>query len=137
MENARGVLILRDALPCIEALVFNSARSLEMSNGLPAFFQEVSERFPEVFRHYSALGESVSALGAMDEKTQELVKLGIAIGAGTEGAVHSHTRRALGLGATEKEIVQCALLAITAIGWPGAMAALTWIDDIIADIKSE
>ena len=108
-----------------------------MSNGLPAFFQEVSERFPEVFGHYSALAESISKLKGMDAKTQELVKLGISIGAGTEGAVHSHTRRALDLGATEDEIVQCALLAITTIGWPGAMAALTWIDDIIADIKSE
>jgi len=108
-----------------------------MSNGLPAFFQEVSERFPEVFSHYSALGEAISRLKGMDAKTQELVKLGIAIGAGTEGAVHSHTRQALELGAKEDEIVQCALLAITSIGWPGAMAALTWIDDIMADIKSE
>ena len=108
-----------------------------MSNGLPAFFQEVSERFPEVFSHYSALGDSVSRLKGMDARTQELVKLGIAIGAGTEGAVHSHTRRALDLGATEDEIVQCALLAITSIGWPGAMAALSWIDDIIADLRSE
>ncbi len=108
-----------------------------MSNGIPAFFQEVSERFPEVFRHYSALGESISRLKGMDHRTQELVKLGIAIGAGAEGAVHSHTRRSLELGTTEEEIVQCALLAITAVGWPGAMAALSWIDDIIADIKSE
>ncbi len=108
-----------------------------MSNGLPAFFQEVSERFPDIFKHYSALGEAISGLNAMDGKTEELVKLGIAIGAGYEGAVHSHTRRALAEGASENEIIQCALMAVTAIGWPGAMASLSWIDDIITDIRSE
>jgi len=108
-----------------------------MSNGVPAFFQEVSERFPEVFRAYSALGESISKLKGLDDKTEELVKLGIAIGSGNQGAVHSHTRRALATGASETEIIQCSLMAITAIGWPGAMASLSWIDDIITDIRAE
>jgi len=108
-----------------------------MSNGIPAFFQEVSGRFPDVFKAYKDLGEAISELKALDNKTAELVKLGIAIGAGSEGAVHSHTRRALAEGASEKEISQCALMAITTIGWPGAMASLSWIDDIITDIRAE
>ncbi len=108
-----------------------------MSDGIPAFFQEVSGRFPNVFKAYKDLGEAISGLKAMDNKTAELVKLGIAIGAGSEGAVHSHTRRAMAEGASEKEIAQCALMAITSIGWPGAMASLSWIDDIITDIKAE
>jgi len=108
-----------------------------MSNGIPAFFQEVSERFPDVFKAYEDLGKTISELKALDNKTAELVKLGIAIGAGSEGAVHSHTRKALAEGASEKEISQCALMAITAIGWPGAMASLSWIDDIIMDIRAE
>ncbi|MFQ5480611.1 MAG: carboxymuconolactone decarboxylase family protein [Thermodesulfobacteriota bacterium] len=108
-----------------------------MSNEIPAFFQEVSERFPEVFKAYCALGETLSAKGKMEEKTRELVKLGIAIGASSEGAVHSHTRKALAAGAADEEILECALLAITAIGWPRAMASLSWIDDVLGDIKSE
>lgn len=108
-----------------------------MSTGLPAFFQEVSERFPEIFKSYSALGEAVSSAGPLDEKSRALVKLGIAIGVGSEGAVHSQTRKALSAGASDEEIVESALLAITAAGWPRAMAALTWIDDILGDIKSE
>ncbi|MFQ5353356.1 MAG: carboxymuconolactone decarboxylase family protein [Thermodesulfobacteriota bacterium] len=108
-----------------------------MSNSLPAFFQEVSERFPEIFKAYSDLGETISGLGKMDAKTRELVRLGIAIGAGSEGAVHSQTRKAIAAHASDEEIVECALLAITAIGWPRAMASLTWIDDLLGDIKSE
>jgi len=108
-----------------------------MSDSLPAFFQEVSERFPEIFKSYSALGEAISSHGPMDDKSRALVKLGIAIGVGSEGAVHSQTRKALGAGASDEEIVECALLAITAIGWPRAMAALTWVDDVLGDIKSE
>ncbi len=108
-----------------------------MSTGLPAFFKEVSERFPEIFKAYSALGETISRSGQMESKTRELVKLGIAIGVGSEGAVHSQTRKALAADAKEEEIVECALMAITAIGWPRAMASLSWIDDILGDIKSE
>ncbi len=108
-----------------------------MSNSVPAFFQEISDRFPEIFRAYCALGETISENGKMDDKTRELVKLGIAIGSGSEGAVHSHTRKALAAGASDEEIVETALLAITTIGWPRAMATLSWIDDILGDIKSE
>ena len=42
-----------------------------------------------------ALGEATRAAGPLDKKTCTLVKLAIAVGALREGAVHSHTRRAL------------------------------------------
>jgi alkylhydroperoxidase/carboxymuconolactone decarboxylase family protein YurZ len=56
------------------------------------------------------------------------VKLAIAVGAGKEGAVHSHVRRGLSAGLTREEMRHVALLAITTLGWPSAVAALTWID---------
>ncbi|MDE0554143.1 MAG: carboxymuconolactone decarboxylase family protein, partial [Candidatus Poribacteria bacterium] len=55
----------------------------------------------------------------------------LAIGAKSEGAVHSHTRRALREGITREEIQQVALLAITSIGWSSSMAALSWIQDVL------
>jgi alkylhydroperoxidase/carboxymuconolactone decarboxylase family protein YurZ len=59
-----------------------------------------------------------------------LVKLALAIGGGSEGAVHSHARRALAEGLTRDEIKHAALLAITTLGFPQAIAALSWIEDI-------
>jgi 4-carboxymuconolactone decarboxylase len=70
-------------------------------------------------------------MGPLDKKTRELVKLGIAIGNRHEGGTHSHTRRALDAGATPDEVRHVALMALTTIGFPAAMAALTWVEDIL------
>jgi alkylhydroperoxidase/carboxymuconolactone decarboxylase family protein YurZ len=59
-----------------------------------------------------------------------LVKLALAVGALAEGAVHSHTRRALADGLAPEELKQVALLAIPTLGFPQGVKALTWIEDI-------
>jgi 4-carboxymuconolactone decarboxylase len=53
----------------------------------------------------------------------------MAIGARLEGAVHSHTRRALEEGATPEEIHHVVLLSLTTLGFPHTIAALTWVED--------
>jgi alkylhydroperoxidase/carboxymuconolactone decarboxylase family protein YurZ len=52
-----------------------------------------------------------------------------------EGAVHSHTKRAVERGISEDEIIHVALLAITTIGFPSTIAAITWIKDVIETKK--
>jgi alkylhydroperoxidase/carboxymuconolactone decarboxylase family protein YurZ len=74
-----------------------------------------------------ALGEG----GPLDGKTSALVKLAIAVGALREGAVHSHTRRALEAGCTPDELRHVGVLAITTIGFPSTMAAMSWVEDIL------
>ncbi len=102
-----------------------------MKDKLPDFLQNVIEEYPEVWGAYQALGEACSAAGPLDPKTTRLVKLALAIGAKSEGAVHSHTRRALREGIAREEIQQVALLAVTSIGWSASMAALSWVQDIV------
>ena len=68
--------------------------------------------------------------GPLDSKTRALVKLAIAIGALREGAVHSHSRRALEVGCTPDELRHVGVLAITTIGFPSTMAAMSWVEDI-------
>lgn len=58
------------------------------------------------------------------------VKLLNGVAAGAEGGTHSHARRALALGATVAELEHVALLAITTLGFPRAMAGLAWIRDV-------
>lgn len=100
-----------------------------MSTELPDFLQKVIERYPSIWKSYVEFGEAVSASESLDPRTARLVKLALAIGAGREGAAHSHVRRALKQGISEEELFSVALLAITTVGWSGAMAALSWIDD--------
>ena len=56
----------------------------------------------------------------------------LAVGCGSEGAVHSHTRRAIAEGLERTALHQVALLGIGPLGLPSAIAAMTWIDDVIA-----
>lgn len=105
-----------------------------MNQDLPAFLQKVITRYPEIWDKYGSLSEEIRSLDALDSKTQSLAKLAIAIGAGREGSVHSHTRRCLKAGIAPEELFQVALLAITTIGWSGAMAALSWINDVVDEL---
>ena len=75
-------------------------------NKLPERFQKFQNDFPEVAKAYEELGTSVHNFGPLDEKTRALIKLAISTGAGMEGAVHSHTRKALEAGCTIDEIKQ-------------------------------
>jgi 4-carboxymuconolactone decarboxylase len=102
-------------------------------SALPAAHQRFQEQYPDVWRAYDQLGAAVHHAGPLDEKTRELVKLGIAIGNHTEGAVHSHTHKALDAGATAEEIRQVVLLSMPTIGFPNMMAALTWVDDLLGE----
>jgi alkylhydroperoxidase/carboxymuconolactone decarboxylase family protein YurZ len=99
---------------------------------LPPFVQEVAAKYPVVWDAFNRLGNSLATSGPLDEKTQRLVKLAIAVGAGLQGGVHSHVRRALAEGITADEMRHVALLAVTTIGWPSAIARLSWVEDIVS-----
>lgn len=103
-----------------------------MSEEYPKPYSAFMEQYREVWEAYDRLGAAVHGQGPLDAKTREVAKLGIAIGIGSEGAVHSHTRKARATGATDEEIRHVALLAIPTIGFPAAMAAITWIEDILS-----
>ncbi len=102
-----------------------------MNEKLPDFLEGVIKQYPEVWKAYQDFGEACGGAGPMDQKTARLVKLALAVGAKSEGAVHSHTRRALKQGISPEELQQVALLAVTSIGWSPSMAALSWIQDVV------
>jgi alkylhydroperoxidase/carboxymuconolactone decarboxylase family protein YurZ len=101
-------------------------------NDLPDVLAEFAGEYPEVWAAYNRLGNASAAAGPLDEKTQRLVKLAIAIGGRRQGAVNSHTRRALAAGCSPEEIVHVGVLAITTMGWPAAFAAICWIKETLA-----
>ncbi len=98
---------------------------------LPPIAQRVSRDFPDVWAAYNQLGSAVAQAGPLDAKTQRLVKLALAAGAKQEGAAHAHARRGLTEGLSPEELRHVALLAVTTLGWPAAIAALTWIEDVV------
>ena len=90
---------------------------------------QIRTKYPDVWQAFSKLAEACHDAGPLDEKTRRLVKLAIAIGAGTEGGTHSAVRHANEAGVTPQEMEHVVLLSITTIGIPAAGRALTWIHD--------
>jgi Uncharacterized homolog of gamma-carboxymuconolactone decarboxylase subunit len=94
----------------------------------PRAFDEFSETFPTLRQAWDLLGQAAGE-GPLDDRTARLVKLGVAIGAMREGAVHSNGRKAVALGITTEELNQVVALASSIIGMPSAVAVWTWLRD--------
>ena len=104
---------------------------------LPKTYEDFSNKFTEILKDYKQLGETCRAAGPLEPKCQDLIKLGIAIGANSRGAVMSHTRKALASGATPEEITHTVLLSLTTTGFPNMIAAMGWIEAVLKENLSE
>ncbi len=103
----------------------------ETGSDRPRLYQRLQRDHPEVTQAYESLGQACHHAGPLDTKVRELIKLGISIGAGLEGATHAHVRLALEAGATKDEIRHAVLLATTTIGFPSMSRAMAWAHDVI------
>lgn len=99
-------------------------------SSLPSWAGKVAKDHPLVWQGYEAFGKACAEAGPLDGRTRRLVKLALAVGRGSEGAVHSHVRRALDEGLSGEELRHVALLAAPTLGFPATVAALSWIEDI-------
>ncbi len=93
----------------------------------PFSYERFKKEFREIEKEYDKLAKKCHASGPLDEKTRRLIKLGIAIGSESDGAVKSHTRRAMAIGISLEEIHHAVLLGLTTIGFPKMIAALNWV----------
>ena len=84
---------------------------------LPGGAKTIAEDFPEIWAAYSSLGAATAGAGPLTERERRLVKLALSIGAGSEGATHSHSRRAVAEGVETGAIEQVALLACGPLGF--------------------
>lgn len=100
-----------------------------MPSKLPGFVKDFRETHRDVWEAFNALADRCHNAGPLDEKTRRLVKVALSIGAGVEGGTHSAVRNARAAGITGEELEHVAVLAITTIGFPAAMRALTWVAD--------
>jgi alkylhydroperoxidase/carboxymuconolactone decarboxylase family protein YurZ len=96
----------------------------------PRIYLELSRDHPEVFKTLDRLGSAVRSAGPLDERTGHLVQLAAAAAVRSEGAVHSHVRRALAAGAAAEEVEHALLLLVSTIGMPQVVAALSWARDV-------
>ena len=101
----------------------------------PEFYRRFKELCPELMQAFETLGETAKNAGPLDAKTCALVKLGLSLAAGLEGASHSGVNKALAAGCTPEEIRHVPLLAVTTLGFPAMMRARAWVEDVLTESK--
>ena len=102
-----------------------------MAEHLPPVYVDFTERFPDVAEAQGILALKIRERCPFDAKTDRLITFALAVGAQANGAVRSNVRKALQHGATVDELQAIALAAITTCGFPTAIAALRWIDEVV------
>lgn len=102
-----------------------------MKKKIAGHYEKVKQFHPEYMKAVEDLGLAAKSAGPVDAKTAELIQLGASIACKSEGAVHSHTKRALEAGATKEEIRHTVLILSNTIGFPAVMAGMSWVNDIL------
>ena len=96
-----------------------------MTRAMPGAAVDLAKQHSDIWLAYSDLGKACANTGPLSDRERRLAKLALAIGAASEGAGHSHTRRARAEGIENAALDQVALLAIGPLGLPRAVAAKT------------
>ena len=98
----------------------------------PETYEAFVQRFSELAQGWGLLAEA-GRRGPLDERTARLIKLGVAIGAMRQGAVHAGVRKALAQGIPCEAIEQVIALAAGTLGLPATVAVFSWVEDCLAD----
>lgn len=98
----------------------------------PKFYVALQKRHSDVFGAMEKLGKAIRNAGPLDARTAHLIGLAAAAALRSEGAVHSHARRALDAGVAATEIRHALLLLLSTIGMPNVVAAMSWAEDVIS-----
>jgi 4-carboxymuconolactone decarboxylase len=96
----------------------------------PAAYNDFIQRYPNLEKAWDSIGRAGSD-GPLDARTARLVKLGIAIGAMREGAVHSSVRKALATDIDPAALEQVVALAAGTMGLPSTVAVFTWVREAL------
>ncbi len=103
----------------------------------PEWYRLLQKRHPQYMAAVEELGKVARQAGPLDEKTAHLIQLAAAAAIRSEGAVHSHVKRAAEAGATAEEIRHALILLTSTIGFPNVAAALSWAEDVLRKPSKE
>ena len=100
---------------------------------VPDMYMNLKRRHPKLFEAAETLGQAARGEGPLDEKQIQLIQLAAAAAIRSEGAVHSHVRRALAAGASAEEVRHALIAVVSTIGFPAVVAATSWAEDVLND----
>jgi alkylhydroperoxidase/carboxymuconolactone decarboxylase family protein YurZ len=100
---------------------------------IPKPYKQMHQTYPELMQAYESFGKQARQAGPLSDREVALVKLAISLGAGLEGAAHSHCRKALEAGCTHDDVRHVAVVSAPTIGFPTMMRARSWVEDVLEE----
>ena len=98
---------------------------------IPKPYKQMHVDYPDLMQCYESFGKAAKEAGPLSSREVALVKLAISLGAGLEGAAHSHCRKALEAGCSADDLRHVAVVSAPTIGFPTMMRAKSWVEDVI------
>ncbi len=100
----------------------------ELTNAISTQVGQLRKNIPNTMKGFSAMAQGATSDGSLDEKTKELVAMGIAIALRCDGCIGFHTKSLIRLGASRQEFEELLGVAIYMGGGPSLMYAAQALD---------
>jgi AhpD family alkylhydroperoxidase len=95
---------------------------------------QLAKDAPEFMQAFRSMVDAVEKSGVLDEKTTELILVGIAVSKQCAYCIHLHVDLALKAGASRQEILAAAQLAVVMGGGPALMYAVNTVVEALDDL---
>lgn len=100
----------------------------DLTDNISQHVATLRKEIPDTMKGFSAMAAGATAAGALDEKTKELIAMGIAIALRCDGCIGFHTKTAIKLGTARAEFEEMLGVAIYMGGGPSLMYAAEALD---------
>jgi len=100
----------------------------DLTNGISKQIAVLRKEIPETMAGFSQMAQGACSAGALEEKTKELIAMGIAIALRCDGCIGFHTKTLIKLGASRQEFEEMLAVAIHMGGGPSLMYAAQALD---------
>ena len=87
-------------------------------DGIVADIDALAQEIPGTASGFAEMGRAAKAPGALDEKTKEIMALGIAIATRCDSCIGFHVRALIRLGTTRQELCEALAMAVYMGGGP-------------------
>ncbi len=97
------------------------------------YYEDFKQKYPVIAQSYDKLALDCRQAGPLDSKITRGVKLGIAIGIGSEGDIQNQVKLAMGEGFTPYEIRHAIIQSLTTAGFPKMIMAMVLAEEMFSE----
>ena len=100
----------------------------ELTNSISKQIGNLRKDIPDAMKGFSEMAKGACSPGTLDEKTKELIAMGIAIALRCDGCIGFHTKTLVKLGTSRQEFEEMLAVSIYMGGGPSLMYAAQALD---------